>query len=296
MKFRTAKYFIKEGFSNIWANKWMNLASSIVVFTTLYIFGIFFLFTINIDNITGKVEDQPMNAFAVDSITDKKSAETVKGKIEKIDGVKIVKLVSKEEGLNEIKQGLDDHEELLAGIKPDFLSYKFVVNISNPQDAERIKTTIESLKEIKKVKYPKEAMEKLLGITNICRILSYAVIGVLGTITLFIIIYTIKLTVFARRREINIMKYVGATDWFIKWPFVVEGVIIGLIGAFLATMLILSSYSYLFNVVGSINIMSIQLISLNPLVERKIFFIFTLLGSVIGAVGSIISVRKYLDV
>ena len=295
MKVRNIKYFIKEGFTNIWANKWMGIASACVVLTTLYIFGIFFLFAINVDNMSGQVEDQPMNAFTIDSV-DKTMAEQVKTKIEKIVGVKKVVLVTKEEGLNELKQEFDNHKDLLSGLPPNFLSYKLVININNPLDADKVKTSIEGIKEIKKVEYAKDIMEKLTKVTRIVRIVSYSIIVVLGFIALFIIMYTIKLTVFSRRREINIMKYVGATDWFTRWPFVIEGIIIGLAGAIIAIILVIISYNYFYNIIGSVGAMSIKLITLNNAMKEQIFILFALLGGTIGAVGSIVSVRKYLDV
>lgn len=296
MKIRTIKYFLKEGFSNIFANKWMSIASAGVVLTTLYIFGIFFLLAVNIDSISSKVEDQPLEALFVET-ADSKVINDVTNKVKQIKGVKKVTLVTKEEGFNELKQDFAEYADLLNGLEPKkFLPDKLVINIDNPSAAQTVKSSVESIEDIKKVNYKKDTMEKLLMVTNIVRILSYVLIVVLGGIALFIVVYTIKLTVFARRREINIMKYVGATDWFIKWPFIIEGVVIGLAGAFAAIFLMFTSYNFLFNVIETTNVFLVKMIPLDSLMKNQLFYIFTILGSGIGAVGSIISVRKYLYV
>lgn len=295
MKFRNLGFFLKEGTSNILANKWMGIASATIVFATLYIFGIFFLFAANVKNISAKVVDQPMHAFTIGK-ADEKMAQNVKLKVEKIQGVSSVELVSKEEGLKELKIKFNDYDELFKGIDSGFLSYKLIVHMSNPENAEQIKKSIVSIPEIEKVNYSKETLEKVLEVTKIFRMMSYVLIVILSLISLFIIVYTIKLTVFARRREINIMKYVGATDWFIRWPFVIEGLIIGITGSILSAYSIFISYGYFYNSFGNVSMAIFELIPLNFGIRNQMFFVLLFIGGTIGSIGSIISVRKYLDV
>jgi len=295
MKFRNFGFFVKEGTSNIVANKWMGIASTAIVFATLYIFGIFFLFAVNVKNISQKVLDQPMHAFTIGK-ADGKMAQNAKDKIEKITGVSSVTLISKDEGLKELKSKFNNYEDLFNGIDAGFLSHKLVVHINEPDNAEQIKNNIVDLPEIEKVNYSEETLQKVLKVTRIFRVMSYVLIVVLSLISLFIIIYTIKLTVFARRREINIMKYVGATDWFIRWPFVIEGLIIGVAGAILASYTIFITYAIFYNSFGNISLAVFELLPLSFAIRNQIFLMLLFLGGSIGSVGSIISVRKYLDV
>ncbi len=298
MKVRNSKYFLKEALSNILTNKWMSVASSIVVLVLLLMFGTLFLFAINFDNSIGTViKNQPIEAFFFEN-TDQKLIKSVSDNIKKIDGISNIKHVTKEQGFEELKKDFKDHGDLFAGLNPkDFLTDKLVITISKPEQSQTIKASIEAIKEIKKVNYvDKAVMDKALKASKIVRGILFIAVSMLGIIALFIIIYTIKLTVFARRREINIMKYVGATDWFIRWPFVIEGIIIGLVGAFFANILIQLGYNYIYAVFDTIGTNTFKMIQLDESIKRNMFIIFTLVGSGIGAIGSLISVRKYLDV
>lgn len=298
MKVRSVKYFIKEAFSNIWVNKWMGIASTIVVLVLLLLFGTLFLFAVNFDKSIGSIiKNQPMEAFFVEN-TDQKTITSVTDKIKKINGVGNTEFITKEQGFEELKKSFGEHKDLFAGLNPkDFLTDKLRITINNPEQSQTIKTSIEAIKEIKKVNYvDKVVMDKALKVSAILRALLCIAVSILGIIALFIIIYTIKLTVFSRRREINIMKYVGATDWFIRWPFVIEGIIIGLVGAIIAAVIIQLGYNYVYLAFNAIGVKTFKMIQLDAGLIRNMFIIFTLVGSGIGAIGSLISVRKYLDV
>lgn len=295
MKFRTVKYFLKEGFSNVWANKRMSVASAGVILAVLLLFGTLFLLAVNFGSIANRAQDQPLSAFISDS-ADSKMINSIQASIMKLPGVKSIKKVTKEQGFQELQEKIPEHKDLLIGLGPDFIPFKMIISLENPSYAQSVINTVSKINGVDKVKYDQSTMDKLVKIIKIVRVFLYIMLVVLGIIALFIIMYTIKLTVFARRREINIMKYVGATDWFIKWPFVIEGIIIGLLGSIVAVVIIISGYNYLYGVVGATGIALVQMVSMDSFMRRETFLIFVLLGSIIGAVGSTISVRKYLDV
>lgn len=295
MKFRTVEYFLKEGFSNVWASKRMSIASACVIMLTLFIFGGVFLLAVNFDNVSKKMTDQPIMAF-LSKTTNNINVSLIQDSIKAIDGVKNVQIISKEQGLKELQDTIPGYEKLLQGINSSFLPTKMVVYLDSPLNAQTVKTAISKIGGIDNVVYAQSTMDKLLRIINVFKLILYFVIAILGITALFIIIYTIKLTVFSRRREINIMKYVGATDWFIKWPFVIEGIFIGILGAFVSALIMIISYKYLYGIVGNTSISIIQMVPMNSLMSKELFLIFILMGSSIGAVGSVISVRKYLNV
>lgn len=295
MKFRTIKYFIKEGFADVWANKRMSIASACVIMLTLFMFGGIFLIAVNFGSMSEKLSDQPILAY-VTKTTDSKAVSTIRDSIKKIPGVKSVNIVSREQGFKELQDTIPGYEKLLHGINPSFLPFKMVVNVSDPLAAQTVKGAISKISGVENVVYAQTTMDKLLRIIKIIKLILYFVIVILGIMALFIIIYTIKLTVFSRRREINIMKYVGATDWFIKWPFVIEGIFIGILGAFVSAILMLICYDYIYGIVGATSVSIIEMVPINSAMRNEIFLIFILLGSSIGAIGSVISVRKYLDV
>lgn len=298
MKARNCKYFLKEAFSSIWINKWMGIASTIVVLVLLLMFGTLFLFAINFNNSLGDlIKNQAMEAFFLED-ANQNTMDSVIAKIKNINGVEKTQFFTKEQGFDEFKNKLGNHKDILVGYSPkDIATAKVKITLNKPELSQSIKTTIESMKEIKKVNYVDKAIiDKALKVRAIIRALLFIAVSILGVVALFIIIYTIKLTVFSRRREINIMKYVGATDWFVRWPFVIEGIIIGLVGAILAAIIIQLGYNYIYTVFDEVGANTFKLIQLDAGIKRNMFIIFTLVGSGIGAIGSLISVRKYLDV
>ena len=295
MKFRTVKYFLREGFSNVWTNKRMSAASACVVLAVLLLFGTLFLLAINFGNIANRAQDQPLSAFILDS-ADSNTIISIENSIKKLPGVKSVKKLTKEQGFIELQEKIPEHKELINGLGSAFIPYKMIINLKDPDYAQSVINVVSKIKGVDKVKYDQSTMDRLMKIIEIVRIFLYIMLAVLGMIALFIIMYTIKLTVFSRRREINIMKYVGATDWFIKWPFIIEGIIIGLLGSMVAVIIIIFEYNYLHGVVGNTGIALVQMVPMDLLMKREMFLLFALLGGSIGAIGSVISVRKYLDV
>lgn len=296
MKIRTVKYFIGEGFAGLWSNSLMSLASIGTVMAALLIFGMFILFTANLNFIGDQIQGQHEIKVFIDENMNDDQVEEIGRAIRTIDSVKECVLETKEQALENFKKKLGKEKgQILEGLEQDNpLRDSYIIRLDDLKTHDKVVEQLSSIDGIVKVKNAKEVVDLLLRITDVVRAVSLGVMILLALIAVFIISNTIKLAVFARRKEINIMKYVGATDWFIRWPFIVEGMIIGLIGATLALFLVIFGYGYATDFIYR-NIGIFQLRSLNEVYEA-LAFIFITAGTSIGALGSAISIRKYLKV
>lgn len=295
MKFRTFGHFIKEGMASLGRNSLMSLASIGSVASALIILGIFLIITLNFNFIVDTVESQvEITAYLDDSLMDEEISRIGRELIQ-VHGVREVTFVSREQALKEFREQLGDKEGLLAAMEKDNpLPNSYRIKTQNPEVVKDVANMIGRIEGIDEVKYGKEIVDKLFKITGIIRFVGIGVMAVLSIISIFIISNTIKLTVYARRREIEIMKYIGATDWFIRWPFLIEGMVLGFLGSLIAVGVLNVAYYYLFNFV----VLNIPIITLLPfdvfLYDLSIWFLG--IGTFIGAVGSGISIRRFLRV
>ncbi|QSQ10372.1 Cell division protein FtsX [Koleobacter methoxysyntrophicus] len=295
MKFRTFGYFIKEGMASLGRNSLMSLASIGSVASALIILGIFLIITLNFNFIVDTVESQvEITAYLDDSLMDEEISRIGRELIQ-VHGVREVTFVSREQALKEFREQLGDKEGLLAAMEKDNpLPNSYRIKTQNPEVVKDVANMIGRIEGIDEVKYGKEIVDKLFKITGIIRFVGIGVMAVLSIISIFIISNTIKLTVYARRREIEIMKYIGATDWFIRWPFLIEGMVLGFLGSLIAVGVLNVAYYYLFNFV----VLNIPIITLLPfdvfLYDLSIWFLG--IGTFIGTVGSGISIRRFLRV
>lgn len=294
MKLRTTKYIVKEGLINTYRNALMSLASVGVVTASMIILGVFLAIAINLSYNTQKLKEQPqMQVFCEPELDDEQIA-IIEKSIKSDSRVKKSTYVSKQEALIKAKEMLGNDQDVVEGLGDDFMPVSFIVELKNLKEAQDVVSAFKSIQGVGNVRYSQERVDIILKIATWVQIGNMALIIVLLAIAMFIISNTIKLTVFARRKEINIMKYIGATDWFIRWPFVVEGVIIGLVGAAIGFVSISIVYAIILSMVTEeVNIFS--LISLGEL-QFNVIYTFALVGIVIGTLGSTISIRKYLQV
>lgn len=290
MKFRTVRYFFKEAFANLFRNGWMSLASIGAVASALIIFGSFLMISINFDYIAKTVESQvEITAYVKDSV-DQLKMNQIELSIKSLDEVKEVVFVSKEQALEEFKKQVG--EELLEGIENP-LPNSFRIKVQTPQEVAGVAEKIQKIDGIEEVKYGKGVVEKLFKITYWMRMLGLGVMAIFAVISVFIISNTIRITVFSRRREISIMKYIGATDWFVRWPFLLEGMMLGFSGSLIAIALLALGYSYIYDLVR----INIPMISLLPLREFYDYSLGLLMvGTFLGAFGSGFSMRRFLKV
>ena len=298
MKLRTGKFFIREGFRSLKRNSTMSAAAITSVIAALLVIGIFFIIVINIDYAATKLESQiEMMVYLEDGLSEN-IIDTMETEIRSINGVKSVEFISKDTALNNLEKNWGENSYLLEGLEGDNpLPDAFLITLSDPSDASGVALSVSSISNIEKVVYGKEELANLLNATYVMRMSSVVIILILLFISVFIIANTIKLTLYARRREIGIMKYVGATDWFVRMPFIIEGIIVGMIGAVVSTVILGAGYYYCSNLVKNqmIGFMSISLIPFNQIIVSMVILLL-IVGVVIGAVGSLISVRKFIKV
>lgn len=298
VKIRTTKFFVKEGLGNLRKNKTMSAASITSVIAALLVIGIFFIIVLNVDYAAAKLESQiEMMVYLQDDLSET-LVDSMSKEIQTISGVKDVHFIPKAQALKDLNEKWGDNSYLLEGLEGDNpLPDSLKVTLTDPAKANSVALAISSLSNIERVVYGKEELEKLLKATYILRITSLAIISILVFVSVFIISNTIKLTVYARRKEINIMKFVGATDWFVRGPFIVEGMLLGLLGSVITTAVLALGYYYGSNAIMNemIGLLSISLMPFGQIFRSMILLLATV-GLLIGAFGSLLSVRKFIKV
>ena len=296
MKYNVIFYLISEGFRNVLKNKKSTLACLGIMCATMVIFGIFFAVIENINNIILQVEeDQGIEVFIQNAATDDQIKELGE-KIKAVEGVNNIRYKSKEDALTQMKERFKERQNVLDGLTIFPASY--VVTLSDLSLSKSVQDTISGFENVKNITSSEDTINKLINIANGVRIASAVILILLVLISVFIITNTIKLTVHARRKEISIMKYVGATNGFIRWPFIVEGITIGVIAGMISLLIIGGLYNLLTDRVLETslqNIIDVSLLSFNEMFSL-ILIVYLILGVGIGIVGSSISMRKYLEV
>ncbi len=276
----------------------MSVAAIGSVFAALLVIGIFITIVLNIDYLATELESQVEIKVYINDGLSTEVVDTMNEDIKELGGVENSSFISKEKALEEFSEQLGENSNLLEGLEDDNpLADSFIVTLKDPKMASNVTMAISAMSNVENVVYGKEELEKLLNVTYLLRVGSLAIVAILVLISIFIISNTIKLTVFARRKEIGIMKYVGATDGFVKGPFFIEGILMGLIGSLISMAVISIGYYY---GSGYIEQQSLGLISINLLPMKNIVyslsFLLAIIGIVIGSAGSMISIRKFLKV
>ena len=295
MRFSTKQYFIKETYKSIRRNGFMSFASISTVAVSLLVLGMFLMIFLNTNNLAQYLENQvQISVYMQDSATDKELA-SVKDKLTIMPGVVKVTQVNKQQALERFKKRLGDQEQLLNSLgKENPFPNSFEVQVDNPDRIKVLTPQIGQLPKVETAKFGQEVVEHLFQLTKILRLGGIVLVVFLAMATLFIISNTIRLTVFARRKEVIIMKYVGATDWFIRWPFLLEGMTLGFFGAVVAFVLINSIYASLLDRIHA-TLAFLPLLPTSPLLLYVDLFLLAA-GTGIGALGSYISLRKFLRV
>ncbi|MCB2293415.1 permease-like cell division protein FtsX [Clostridium algoriphilum] len=296
MKISTIKYFIVDALKSLKRNKTVSLASVATVAATLFILGVFLLIVFNVNagvqELGAKLE---VKIYLNDKVTiSEKSA--IERAVNKVQGVSEVKFEDKGDALNKVKKQFGpDSKSLVQGFeKQNPFPNAYVVKVDKPEVVSNVVKATNGLKGIDKVKDVREVVDKIISITNTLKIIGVVLFVTLVSVSLFLIGNTIKLTVYSRKKEIGIMKFVGATDWFIRWPFIIEGMILGISGAVISTGVLYYAYAFVFHKYTSA-ILGITLINPHFILSTTLWQ-FMLGGLVIGAVGSAISIRKFLIV
>ena len=299
MKYNIFGYLIGEGFSNVFKNKKSTGASLMIMCATMIIFGIFLILGENINHFVEEVESvQGVQVFINNDATQEQIDE-IGDKIRKIDGVSTVEYVSKDDALQQMKDRFGDKQDLLDGYEENnIFPASYVVTLTDLTKSQEVQDQILTFENIKKITSKDETVTTLINLANGIKIVTGVILVLLVIISIFIIANTIKLTVHARRKEISIMKYVGATNGFIRWPFIVEGMIIGVFASIISIAIVGFAYNIIAQKLISSEFMQVINMSLVTFGDmfNSIIFVYMLLGIGIGALGSVISMRKYLKV
>lgn len=298
MKIRTLGRHVREGVKNLGRNGWMSFASISAVTITLFILGVFLILAMNVNYFAQTVEKQVEIRVFLDVLATKENVAQVEQNIKAIPKVDTVTFIPKDEGLKQFKESLGEKAYLFEGLEKDNpLPDTFVVKTKDPKDTSVVAAQIKKLEYVKSLNYGEGTVEKLFAWTGAIRNVGIAFIIGLGFTAMFLIANTIKLTIVARRREIEIMKLVGATNWFIRWPFFVEGLLMGVIGALIPTAMLTLGYYYLLDGIQS-SFEAAQLFKLLPLfpLVYQVALALIAIGAFIGIWGSLVSVRRFLRV
>ena len=299
MRYNIISYLIGEGIRNVFKNKKSTGASLTIMCMAMLIFGLFFIIGENINHVMKIIqEEQGMQVFIESSASDERVKE-IGQEIKNINGVNTIEFVSKADTLNEIKAGLKEYSGLLEAFPEDTLKSSYIVTLTDLELNESVQNSINSISNIAKITSSNKTISTLVKLARGIRIVTFVILVILIAISIFIIANTIKLTVHARRKEISIMKYVGATNSFIRWPFIVEGIIIGITSAFITIVIVGALYNVIANgIMNSDIIKTLPFISFVSFSDMFNLIICTYLaiGIGIGIIGSSISMKKYLEV
>ena len=295
MSYSTKEYFVKQTYKSIRRNGFMSFASISTVAVSLLVLGMFLLMFLNTNHLAQQLENQiQISVYMTDTATTQDNMD-VEQAIKKMPGVKSVKFVPKTEAIKRFKERLGDQQQLLNSLgKENPFPNSFDVSVDTPEHIKEVSAQIGKLPKVETAKFGQEVVEHLFQLTRILRFGGIVLVVFLAMATLFIISNTIRLTVFARRKEVIIMRYVGATDWFIRWPFMLEGMTLGFCGAVVAALLINGIYSALLGKIHA-TLAFLPMLPATPLLYYVSVFIL-IAGTGIGALGSFISLRKFLKV
>ena len=295
MKLRTTEYFVREVCISIKRNNWMSFASISTVAVSLFVLGMFLIIVLNMNRMASMLESQVQINVYLDDKLKGSEIDDLEDDLKKMQGIESVQYVSREDAIVRLRERLGDQKYLLDALgDKNPLPNAFEVTVKQPTMVETAAKAIEKFGGVESVKYGQDVVEHLFDMTRLVRIFGFTLMLLLAGATLFIISNTIRLTVFARRKEIAIMKYVGATDWFIRWPFLLEGVVLGFFGGVLASIALRSIYGLITAKVYS-TLAFLPLIPQYPFVNF-ISLVMVLSGMGIGALGSTISWKRFLKV
>ena len=295
MSFQTLQYYLREAFLSMIRKRWMTFASIGTVAVALFVLGVFLILVLNMTKMAAALENQvQISAYLIDGLTPENRAE-VERMTKDLSTVKKVEYVTKEQALKTLEERLGDQRKILDALDgSNPLPNYFLVTVHSANDVKRTAAAIADLYGVEEVKYGQDVANNLFDLTHFVRVLGLILMLILALATVFIISNTIRLTVFARRKEIAIMKYVGATDSFIRWPFVLEGILLGFIGGGISAIILRSFYSAMTEKIYAT-------LAFLPLIEQYPFMNYLTLcliisGMLVGTLGSTVSLKKFLEV
>ena len=296
MKINTINYFIVDALKSIKRNITVSFAAMLTVLVTFFVLGTFTLVGLNfnktIEDVADKIE---IKVYLQDDIKLVNQRE-IEVKLAEQPGVKDVTYESKDEAFTKLQEDLQGNSGMLEGysLEDNPLASSYIVSLEDASYAEAVSAAVQEMTGVESITNQQELIEKISNVVEFVQILGIVLFFVFIGVSIFLIMNTINLAVYSRRREVGIMKFVGATDWFIRWPFVIEGMIIGGTGALLASGIIYFIYKAVFGFIAS-NLLIANLIPVS-FVLSTLMGGFLVGGIIVGAIGSIAALRKFLVV
>ena len=288
-------YFFKEGARSMFSHGFMSFAAIGVTVACLLIMGTFSLVAYNANvNLADLQKENAMVAFVDDALTESQ-AKALQSKLEKVDNVADCTFVSRQEARDDYVAEYDE-DDMFKDLDPQVFRHRYVIHLTDPDKIAETKTAVDAVQGIDEVRADEVISAGFMTVRNVAGVISIVLIAVLLMVSLFIISNTIKLTTFDRREEIAIMKMVGATDGFIRWPFVFEGLLLGLFGAAIAFGLQWLLYSAMANGISTSDTMQLLKVVLFQSIWQPVAGIFAAAGVVIGVGGSLMAIRRFLKV
>lgn len=297
MTIKTLGRHLREGVKSILRNGWMTFASVSSVMITLIIIGLSLVIAMNAEQMTHYVTGQlEINVYLSNSINTTQGQQ-VADEVKQLAGVQSVKLLTKAQGLQQLQQELGgQYKDLFTGINDNPLPVQLIVKASNPKQILQVASEVGHVQGVAKVTDGAQYVQTLFHVLDMIRNVGLVFVIALLLTAMFLISNTIKITIFSRSREIEIMKLVGATNWFIRMPFVIEAVLIGMIGALIPFLAVTFVYHLAYVASGGIFYgLSFPLVTVAA-VTGKIAVVLFGIGILIGAWGGIMSVRKFLKI
>ena len=288
-------YLTREGFRNLYVNRLMSIASISVLFSCMVMIGAAFMIMVNINMFIGSVEDQNVIMVFVEDEATQEQTKALGESIKAQDNVSKCTFISRESSFEQLKNDMGDSSVLFEGLDSNPLPDAYEVVL---EDQELFDETVESLAKLDNVLHIRENRQlaaKLSGLRNTVSYVSIGIISLLLIVSLFIVSNTIRITMDSRRLEINIMKSVGATRWFIRWPFMVEGMMLGVISGVLALLAVWAIYAAVSRSLVSM-LSGLGMTGVAPFGKYALLLlaVFLGLGLVAGAFGSAVSITRYL--
>lgn len=288
-------YFFSETFQSLLRNKFMAVASVLTVTLSMFILGVFLSLVMNMNHMAAYLETQvEMSVYLRDGLTTEQVMNVGK-RLKALPDMTEISFTDQDRAMVLFRERLGDQAQILDSVNGNPLPASYSLSFANPDALKSAAVIVGGFDEVDGVQYGQDIIEKLYQISRAIRLGGMLLIVFLAGAELFIISNTIRLTVFARRREIQIMKYVGATNSFIRWPFMLEGMIIGLIGSGLASLILWQLYAQTIQGAAEAGLVFIPLIGVYPFMAYVTLFLLAI-GIFIGALGSSISIRKYMKV
>lgn len=291
------RYAIKQAFKQAFRNRAMSAASMFSITAMLLILGLFFILVVNINMVseTAKKQFDTIQVYLLDSTTYEQATDML-SQLENTDGVKEASYLSDDEAMAKWRTKWGDNAYLLDGLENNPLPNSLIIKVTKLEAADTVVAKVKTFDGVEDIKYYKDTVDQLMKITRFIQVGAMIVILFLVIVSVVVVSNTIKLTVLAREREISIMKYVGATNWFIRGPFLIEGILIGIVSALISVGIVSLLYYKITELVGQeIFVMLSTTMVPGAFLIIHLVWIFLALGVSIGACGSIVSMRRFLD-